>query len=854
MGSDEMNRKGARRFAWRITEPTDELEDTEEAPQPPAPPVTPAKKAPRISTEKAREQLREALEKQCAVLADEVTRVWEIDDPVDQRAALTELLQSASALGIAPAALDAFPVACLRLIRLMLRFFLGLPEESRAQVMSVLLWLPVLEIDETGDLLVQVARGGMRELSAGAWLEMRKAQLSFEHILPVHVEQLAKVVDAGPSWKHRLTALDLLAAMHRVPRGPAVASLRRALRLPHLEVRQLALTILLACSPPRLLAEDVLFLLQDAMDQPLDTVFKRPLRDIAERYSWRLHDAVAQIAPEGGAALLVDLIDAGRPWGFRERAGGHPFGVLQPGWALDALAAGYAEQALQTIDPLLQSSATDARLAALKSLRHLPPALAEPRLKRAAADTAPSVARVAGALWLERMGTPCPVEIVATLPLDLLDHPPDEVLLTRAQLLHGRSNKAAAAMVEVLFDEAPRREALVLLVAMLSDAPFWELGLREALPKGVGEATERLVARFGAGGIEGLCWLARRYPGGGFASSWLYRLADLAKKEAIPAGAHPALRALAEDHLRRGDDDELTSALRLLLRSGVSPALHPRVLQVAITPSDDDFCQSTAAELLLSCKDPALDAQLVAQMERAVATRAVETFEALAYPIFDQGLPGALSLAERVIAALDAGTPLGIARRCAAALSTHARLPEGWLREALAQPDEPRFLVALWLVKDDAAEPVREALRAALRSPSELVVEETLSTLLIHRLLDGRDPLVPEALARLSLVRRARSSGGLLFARNLPDAVLAVVAEAFTLPPCAELDDLCERLFLWKTRPAKAALNKVLSRVVDDDARAAIADHLGDLVQEEHYWQYDDDAEDDEGDESEAPS
>ena len=45
------------------------------------------------------------------------------------------------------------------------------------------------------------------------------------------------------------------------------------------------------------------------------------------------------------------------------------------------------------------------------------------------------MAVAARALWLELMGTPCPVEIVAALPLDLLDHPPDEVTLTRAQLL-----------------------------------------------------------------------------------------------------------------------------------------------------------------------------------------------------------------------------------------------------------------------------------------------------------------------------------------------------------------------------------------------------------------------------------
>ena len=114
---DEMNRKGARRFAWRITAPTDELEDSEEAPAPPAPPVTPAKEAPQISFEKRREQVWAALERQCATLADEVMRAWEIADPVDQRAATIEVLQSASALGIAPTALDAFPVARVRLIR-----------------------------------------------------------------------------------------------------------------------------------------------------------------------------------------------------------------------------------------------------------------------------------------------------------------------------------------------------------------------------------------------------------------------------------------------------------------------------------------------------------------------------------------------------------------------------------------------------------------------------------------------------------------------------------------------------------------------------------------------------------------
>src|SRR5262249_36387786 len=109
------------------------------------------------------------------------------------------------------------------------------------------------------DLLVETARAGYRAMASAIfsepdWIPDVGDEEGF-------VARLADIVDEGPTHDSRIVAIEIVARFDA--REPAIAALRRALRLQHFGVRARALHSLATAQPCAVTAEDLVFLLRD---------------------------------------------------------------------------------------------------------------------------------------------------------------------------------------------------------------------------------------------------------------------------------------------------------------------------------------------------------------------------------------------------------------------------------------------------------------------------------------------------------------------------------------------------------------------------------------------------------------
>lgn len=795
----------------------------------------------------------------CEALAAAVERVWALVEPrqprqpqeprdaPDLRAgeqAALPLLEHASTLGFALTGLVRYPRQAVRLVRLLHRYRASLPEETRDSLAAATLWLR-FEHPETAELLIEVAAAG------DSWLASRLAlplsSLRREHggrpfaDYPDFVPRLVAILSAGPSWSSREIALGWLELSCS---AAAIPALRRSLRLPHIGVRGRALDLLLdKFQPPAVEEEDVQFLLADLFPHPPPP--SRALSEPLQLYAQALLRAVAVSRPPGGDELLLRMVRGeGVP---RQLASGD----FDRHWALRVLAAAYPERALPHVDHFLGADSW-ARYAAVRAAEKLPDELARPRLLRGAGDGAPFVAESARDLWLERFGSPCPVEPLAGVETSLLTGPPSERMASRLLVLRGRSAAARQAMLEVLLDEAPDAEALALITFALADDTLLYDRHRRRLPRDLEQLVARLYRRFGSEALRALGLVAGRYPGV-CAIAWLRRLHGLASAKKLRKRDYPLLRELAAGQLDSAVPYGPLAALSLMSSIGAPARLRPRLLELLLAGADG---WAWATDIL--AKWPA-DAELDAELFGAasVAWRAGDLTRAarVCHAGFKRGIPALRELAAEALGAwltvetdgrwADAGelgtrqTALLFALSCLDYLLGTGSLPGTWITEALRDPASPAFVLAARQLRKEHVQDALPALLDALDSSARGYESAAEAATTLVRL----DALPPDDPRLVPLVGRAPREQRLflLFLLVYLKAPLAplrpLIAELFTSTSARELKDLARYVPTLSDALDPTAVAELLPQIRDPELREQIALHLTRKDPPPAYWQ-----------------
>jgi len=856
---DVLDKEMARRFAWRAPTPgeLDELGKAEPEKEPAPAQAAPAKPSEEEVTDAERERWEQAA-RQCAELAEQVERVWQMTPRARQEAAAGSLLERAEALGLYIVGMRDHPLAMIRLWRLVVRHYEKMPSRNRRSAVHTLSFAPVSPTHrELVDLLVEAAETGDGWLTF--LLERGPAGDEAGRKLPELGGRLARILDEGKTWGARETAARWL-QLGDVREG--IGALRRALRQPHARLRWTALEVLLEEAPAALTAEDVQWLLEDAVKHPLPRGYGSRSYETADGYSGVLVTAVAKVVPPEGHRPLEAIADGEGVYVRKERAG------LDEGWALRALAAGYPERALTRIDRELFGTRMWRRRDAVEAAGLLPPELARPRLLEAASGPGPRSADRAKEIWFERFGGECPVDPLAGVQVALLSAPPSEQLLDRLNVLRRASDEAHGAMLEVLLAEAPedpagglsaqQREALALLLFSLREMNL--LHKRPDLPRSEDAWAELLFRRFGPPALEGLATIAERAALVGVDHGWLAALASLARKGVLPADFVARLRAIARDALLSPAWEGATAPLIVLSNVGPPPDLLDRLWEIVMDRDERrgsarwryPYSIRWAADSLVAMKDaPALDARLAAEGPEALRARSYVALDRIVDIGCRRGLPEIFALAARCLAAVDEDPESAeTAARCAYALVAGKRLEEAWKLDALGRPESLQFQIASYLVRQDRSPAVIGALEQALTSPARggAAAAEAADALVWMKVLGIDDPRLDAILERAPERARASLGGGLL----LIGAPLAPLRRHYAGMLRSADDSTAERAFedLYVKQPEGIweLLAEVLAEGPNPAIRESIEYRLGKPSEAELYWRDpgDDEEEDDE--------
>lgn len=849
---DEVDRQLARQYAWTLAVPSGPIQ-IEEA------------RGGARSDEKDGDgdpdgdgdlgSWRETSMAACEALAAAVERVWAMaqprqpreprgaPDPRAQEQAALPLLEHASTLGFALTGLVRYPRQGVRLVRLLHRYRESLSEETRDSLAAATLWLR-FEHPETAELLIEVASAG------DTWLASRLAlplsSLRREHggrpfaDYPDFVPRLVEILSAGSSWSSREIALDWLELSCS---AAAIPALRRSLRLPHIGVRGRALDLLLdKFQPPAVEEEDVLFLLADLFAHPPPS---RALSEPLQLYAQALLRAIAARRPPGGDELLLRLVRGeGVP---RQLASGE----FDRHWALRVLAAAYPERALPHVDHFLGAESW-ARYAAVRAAEQLPDELARPRLLRGAADGAPFVAESARDLWLERFGSPCPVEPLAGVETALLTGPPSERLASRLLVLRGRSAAARQAMLEVLLDEAPDAEALALIAFALADDTLLHDRHRRRLPRDLEQLAARLYRRFGSEALRALGLVAGRYPGV-CAIAWLRRLHGLASAKKLRKRDYPLLRELAAGQLDSAVPYGPLAALSMMSSIGAPARLRPRLLGLLISGAEG---WAWATDILAKWPpDAELDAELSGAASAAWRAGDLNRAARVCHAGFKRGLPALRELATDALGAwisvetdgrwADAGergtrqTATLFALSCLDYLLGTGSLPETWIPEALRDPRSPAFVLAARQLRKDHVEGARPALLDALdsRARGYESAAEAATTLVRLDALPPDDPRLVPLAGRAPREQRLFLLFLLVYLKAPLEPLRPLIAELFTSTGAHEVKDLARYVPTLSDALDPAAAAALLPRISAPELREQIALHLNRKEPPPAYWQ-----------------
>jgi hypothetical protein len=749
----------------------------------------------------------------CRPLAAAIAEAWACREE-EARARLTKrLLVRAERLGVSLAGMKEWPEQAVRLLRLAVALGPRATRRQRSRAASVASLMP-LDHPETADLLVEIARATEWGLAAAIFSDDDWNPDVFD---PAGlVVRLADVVDEAPSYSSRALAIEILRRFEE--RGLAAPALKRALRLPNFAVRARAVDALVSAEPCALTAEDLIYVLRDLVAHALPEALDGEEREQDETlFGDAVIAALESLAPEEAAEALLDFIDAE-----------HDSLLLDAGWATEALAVGFPETGAVMVDHWLKCARSADRFKAVAALERLPLPMAEARVRLAASDPSHLVREAARRVWIERMGKPLGDGIACLVGASLLPEPPSDRFVARLQVLHGRLTQARSAMARALLEEAPDREALVLLLQLVGD----DVESREPV-FGTGEGwAVTLVARFGALGVAGLRALAERFPEPE-SYGWMRRIGDLVEKGHVPGEHSGDLRELAASHVLSEDAGQVDDALRVLTLVGAPPALLDRVLSLALS---DEIGAWEARKLVAAWPERTVDARLVSDMAMALADRDWDRVKHAAWMSLERGVGAASVVAQRVLEvaeeteeALDAGVV------CAQGLRDRGLLDEAWAMAAVARPDAPCFAIAARVWKDRPA--VRARLEAALGSEARGGASAAVAAIV----LVATDPRLTARDRRLRAVLRAApppERAELLLqmcVHGAPFSVLAESLESLITSTDERVTSMLVGIPGWLRSPkAHALFRRLLPAVVDPELRADIEQHLGETP--EPYW------------------
>jgi hypothetical protein len=814
---DEMDALLARHFAWSFARPGEAADITERlraaeaareaAAREPAPPPEPDPiEAARLHAEAAAA---------CEPIAAAVREAWAIADADEQLRATRRLLARAARIPGQLGEMDKWPVEAVRLLRLAVRHAASLTRRQREHAADITKWL-ALQDAELAELFVEVARSADANM-ADALLDDDEwaPEVGGDDAEDSLVARLADVIDDGPTHAHRVVALDLLGRFPR--REHAAAALRRALRLPSFVVRTRALDLLVTSAPVLVGDDDIAFVLRDLVEHPPPDALGRDdeLDAIEELFSQSVLAALEHAHPDEAEEALLDWIDL-------ESDAMH----LDQGWASGALAVAWPEAAAAMVDHWLSCAAGYSRMHAIDALERLPREMAEPRLRLAATDPMAHVREAARRCWLQRFGTACPVGPGDVIGAKLLEGPPSDRFLARLAVMHGRVVEARHAMARALLAEAPDREALVLLLQLVADGteskePHYPVGED-------GGWANTIVERFGAAGFAGLCAVAARFPEPS-SFGWMRRLAGLVASGLVVRGDAAPLRAIAGDLIAHDEGfGACEDALHALAVVGPPPELFDRVLSMAF--HEDHEGSWEARKLLVAWPDKAADTRIVSEMALALAERR-DTLHDIVWVALQRRAPAARVLAHRVIEVADEDTAspgvLDAATECARQLREAGELDDAWALAALAQPESPRFTIAVhaW----HRVEAVRGALDAALSSTARggaAAAEAAAALLCFDPPLSVRDRRLPRLLAAAPPVARADVIRNMSL-QGLPLALVAPhIEELFAMDDPAVAAALQGVPSGLSSPRGRALLRSLLARVVDPDLRTEVEEAL----------------------------
>ncbi len=821
---DQIDPTRAKHFAWRFVQPGDHdrvaellraLEADEERASRGDHPLLPAA-ASVAQLERSREKGRAA----CRALSLGVAEAWAIAEPEASARATKRLLARAERLGVGLGDMQAHPAEAVRLLRLAVRHASKMTRRQRERAAHVAGAMP-LEHPETADLLVDIARAADRA-TADALME-DDAWTAAVGDIDALVARLADVIDEGPMDASRAVAVDLLALLEQ--RAATVVALRRAIRQPSFAVRSHALHALATASPCAVAPDDLVLVLRDLVAHaPPDAMAgSERAQDLEREQEQQDEDermmadgviaALAHVQPAEAEEALLDLIDAE-----------HDAGWLDAGWATEALAAAFPETAAAMVDHWLKCARSYERVRALPALERLPARLAVPRLRLAATDPALAVRDGARRQWLRRFDCACPVGAESALGAELLDRPPSDRFAARLAVMQGRVNEARRAMARALLTEAPDPEALVLLLQLVADDSEPAAHPATALAPREEALAPKVVERFGAIGVRGVCAIAKRFPEPE-SFGWMRRLGDLVERGVIAREHADPVRALAARQVSSDEAGRVDDALRVLALLGAPADLLERVLGLAL---EDEIGASEARRLVISWPDRAIDARLASEMALALAGRDWARLRYAAWMALDRGAPAARVIAQRVLEVAERDSEaIDAAVECAQRLRDAGVLDEAWVLAALARPASPIFAVAARAWRRDPG--VRASLESAMTSSARggaSAVQAAISLLHGEPGLSPRDRRLAVVLASSSAPQRAE----LVHAMCMHGAPLVVVGphlEELLVSSDPNVSGALIGIAVWlKSSRARSLLRSILPRVVDLDLRADIEEGL----------------------------
>jgi hypothetical protein len=523
--------------------------------------------------------------------------------------------------------------------------------------------------------------------------------------------------------------------------------------------------------------------------------------------------ALAHVQPAEAEEALLDLIDAE-----------HDAGWLDAGWATEALAAAFPETAAAMVDHWLKCARSYERVRALAALERLPAELALPRLRLAASDPALAVRDGARRQWLRRFDSACPVGAESALGAEFLDRPPSDRFAARLAVMQGRVSEARRAMARALLAEAPDPEALVLLLQLVADDS--EPGQDPATPPASRDdaLAPRVVERFGAVGVRGVCAIAKRFPEPE-SFGWMRRIGDLVERGVIAREHAGPVRALAARQVSSNDAGRVDDALRVLGQLGAPAELLERILALAL---EDEIGASEARRLVIAWPDRAIDARLTSEMALALAARDWTRLGYAAWMALDRGAPAARVIAQRVLEVAERDSEaIDAAVECARRLREAGVLDEAWVLAALARPASPIFAVAARAWRRDPS--VRASLESAMASNARggaSAVQAEISLLHGEPGLSPRDRRLAAVLASAAAPERAELVHAMCM-HGAPFAVVGTQLEELLVSADPNVSGALVGIAVWlKSSRARALLRSVLPRIVDLELRTDIEDAL----------------------------